>query len=183
MIFLSNPKKLEELHKRFLIGLQLLGHLFFTWNCELCCDFIAKFWKISSRSKSGFLWQTLYHTVTHQNSVMDEQKMPLEDALRTWSYPAESCHPRSLYFDNCAFLPNSCLGSRGNIIKYLLCQNVDLLYRAFSVNQMFLPTDFPFKTQPDSSYSTFGLIHAESSLPFWLFPSSLSNYWGSKLIK
>lgn len=48
---------------------------------------------------------------------------------------------------------------------------------------MFLPRNFPFKTQLDYSYSTFELINAKSSLPFWLLSNSLSCYWGTKLLK
>lgn len=168
----------------FLTELQLLGHVFFISNCEWCSDFIPKFWKISSRSKPGLLWWTLYHTVACQNPETDEEQILLEEALRTWrAFLCSGKLPPSLCFDNYAFLLNSCFGNRGKIIKYLLCQKVDLFYGTFSINQMFLPRNFPFKTRLDYSYSTFELINAKGSLPFWLLSNSLSCYWGTKLFK
>lgn len=169
-----------------------MGCVFFISNYEQYCYFISKFWKISRRSKPGLFWITLYHTVARQNPERDGQQMLLEEALRTWK--AFLCSGKllpSLCFVNYAFLPNSCFGNRENIIKYLPCQKVYLFCSTFSINQMFLPRNFPFKTQLDYSYSTFELIKAESSLPFWLLPNSLSylyytyssTYWGTKLLK
>lgn len=158
-----------------------MDHLIFVWNHELCCDH-----SVLENFQQDQTWISLTNTLPRCNSPKPSNGWT-ENASRRCSedmksFPQDNCHSRSLCFDNCAFLPNSCFGSRGKIIKYLWCQKVNLLDRAFSVNQMFPPTNFPFITQPDSSCSTFGLIHAESSLPFWLLPSSLSNYRGTKLI-
>lgn len=107
-----------------------------------------------------------------------------EEALRTWKvFLCSGKLPPSLCFDNYAFLPNSCFRNMGKIIKYLLCHKVDLFCSTFSINQMFLPRNFPFKTQLDCSYSIFELINAESSLPFWLLPSSFISLPRSKTIK
>lgn len=57
-----------------------------------------------------------------------------------------------------------------------------LVYGAFSVNEMFLPTNFLFKSQLDSSYSILDLTNAEISLLFCLLPSFLSAYQGTKVI-
>lgn len=110
--------------------------------------------------------------------------MLLEEVLGAWnSFLCSGKLPPSLCFANYAFLLNRCFGNRGRIIKYLLCQKVDLCCSTLSINQMFLPRKSPLKIQLDYNYCTFALIDVESSLPFWLLPSSFSAYRATKLIR
>lgn len=110
--------------------------------------------------------------------------MLLEEVLGAWnSFLCSGKLPPSLCFANCAFLLNRCFGNRGRIIKYLLCQKVDLCCSTLSINLMFLPRKSPLKIQLDYNYCTFALIDVESSLPFWLLPSSFSAYRATKLIR